>query len=63
MLFEEKERKFLGPKSRSELEFDYLDRSGTQEAKKVREFLEKSLRNILKKKRKIFAHEYNPKEI
>lgn len=39
-LFEEKNRVFLGPKSRIDGSFEYLDRSGRSEARRVREFIE-----------------------
>lgn len=39
MLFEEKLRTYSGPKTYGERDFDFLDRSGRNEAKKVREFL------------------------
>ncbi len=39
MLFEEKDRKYQGPKTYIENDFDYLDRSARKEAARVREFL------------------------
>lgn len=40
MLFEEKERDFLGPKNYVETSYSYLDRSSRPESQRVREFIE-----------------------
>lgn len=39
MLFKEKKRNYLGPKTHTESDFEYLDRSGQKDAERVREFL------------------------
>jgi hypothetical protein len=41
MLFDDKERTFLGPRSYAEADWEYLDRSARIEAQRVRDFLNK----------------------